>query len=152
VTGEVEVKRKVYTYITRGAELVVFRHTQHPEAGIQVPGGSLEPDEEPEVGALREAHEETGLEGLARAGFLGEFEFDLRPRGINQLHRRFFFHLRYEGETPERWLHYELTPSDGSPGPVEFELYWVRMPGEVPELMGGMGQALPELYRRIALS
>jgi hypothetical protein len=46
---------------------------------------------------------------------------------------------------PERWLHYELTPSDGSPGPIEFEFYWVRFPGEVPELVGDQGILLHKL-------
>ena len=38
--------QKVYAYITRGDRLLVFRHPYVPEAGIQVPGGSVESDED----------------------------------------------------------------------------------------------------------
>jgi len=62
---------KVVAFITRlgpaGLELCVF---EHPTAGIQLPAGTLEEGEEPLPGALREAHEETGLEGLEVTGTL----------------------------------------------------------------------------------
>lgn len=60
--------KKVYAYITRGEQLLVFNHVDFPEAGIQVPGGTLEPDELPESAVLREALKETGLEGLQQIG------------------------------------------------------------------------------------
>jgi 8-oxo-dGTP pyrophosphatase MutT (NUDIX family) len=43
-----------------------------PEAGFQVPAGTLEDGEEPERGVLREAMEETGLTRLEVVAFLGE--------------------------------------------------------------------------------
>jgi hypothetical protein len=39
------MKNKVIAYITQGKRLLVFRHTQAPEAGIQVPGGTIEEPE-----------------------------------------------------------------------------------------------------------
>ena len=57
-------RNKVYAYITRGDHLLVFRHVDFPEAGIQIPGGTLEDGEEPDEAVLREAFEETGLEEL----------------------------------------------------------------------------------------
>ncbi len=43
------VKRKVLAYITREhndqMELLVFKHRDHPEAGLQVPGGTVEDSE-----------------------------------------------------------------------------------------------------------
>ena len=35
------VKRKVLAYVTRGDELLVFRHRDFPEAGLQVPAGTM---------------------------------------------------------------------------------------------------------------
>src|SRR5690348_18410922 len=64
--------QKALAYITWGNTLLVFSHPDFPEAGIQVPAGTIEPGEEPEAGALREAFEETGLSGLALVAFLGE--------------------------------------------------------------------------------
>lgn len=56
------IRRKVLAYITNRQRLLVFSHLDIPEAGIQVPGGTLEDGESPEEGVLREAYEETGLE------------------------------------------------------------------------------------------
>jgi len=54
---------KVTLFITRetpsGIELLMF---QHPNAGIQLPAGTVEIDEIPEQAAFREAFEETGLD------------------------------------------------------------------------------------------
>jgi 8-oxo-dGTP pyrophosphatase MutT (NUDIX family) len=56
---------KVTAFITRlganGPELCVF---DHPSAGVQLPAGTLGPDEDVCDGALREAFEETGLDDL----------------------------------------------------------------------------------------
>ncbi len=57
-------RERVLAYITQGDRLLVFRHTQSVEAGIQVPGGTVEPGESPEAAALREAQEESGLADL----------------------------------------------------------------------------------------
>jgi 8-oxo-dGTP pyrophosphatase MutT (NUDIX family) len=63
---------KVTALIVRGgsgeAELLLF---QHPHAGIQIPAGTIEPDETPETALLREAAEETGLTGFATVEPLG---------------------------------------------------------------------------------
>ena len=58
---------------------------------------------------------------------------------------RYFFHLEFCGEAPATWRHYENDPSDGSPAPIEFEFFWVRLPDEVPELSGGQGALLSEV-------
>ncbi len=71
---------KVTAFVTRrspltGAhELLVFRH---PDAGIQLPAGSVDPDERMEVAALREVVEETGLGEIALVGHLGTTVTDL---------------------------------------------------------------------------
>lgn len=139
------ISYKVMAYITHGDRLLVFRHTRYPEAGIQVPGGSMEPGEVPEEAVLREAQEETGLTGLEIRAFLGVQEVDLARWGLQGLQRRYVYHLQLAAEPADTWLHYELTPSDGTPGPIEFEFYWVRFPDEVPELAGDQGAFLGRL-------
>jgi ADP-ribose pyrophosphatase YjhB (NUDIX family) len=57
---------KVFAYIIRADHLLVFKHVDFPEAGIQIPGGTIESDELPEDDVLRESVEETGLERLHR--------------------------------------------------------------------------------------
>ena len=142
---------KVLAYITHRGRLLVFRQPDFPEAGIQVPGGSVEPGEALEAAVLREALEETGLDGLQLVRFLGAREFDGRERGRDELHVRRFYHLRCTGaEPPEMWRHAEHTPSDGSPGPITFELFWAPLPASVPDLIAGMGVLLPELITSLA--
>ena len=69
-------RERVYAYITHGTRLLVFTETDCPEAGLQVPAGTLEPGEDPRSGVLREAEEETGLSNLELLGLVGELECD----------------------------------------------------------------------------
>jgi 8-oxo-dGTP pyrophosphatase MutT (NUDIX family) len=136
---------KVYAYVTCGDYLLVFEHTHFPEAGIQVPGGTIEEGESIEEAVLREAIEETGLEQLSIQSYLGISEFDLAEVGDTGIHQRHFFHLQYSGSVQARWRHFEKNPSDGYPEPIEFEFYWVRFPDEVPDLIAGQGAFLSKL-------
>jgi 8-oxo-dGTP diphosphatase len=145
------VKRKVYAYITHRDRLLVFSHPNAPEAGIQVPGGSLEDHESPEAGVLREAIEESGRTDLEVVSFLGEVARDMADVGRAEVHERFFFHLRCTGAPPERWRHGEFSPSEGGPEPIPFDFFWVPLPDGVPELIADMGQMLPALLTHDSL-
>jgi len=99
---------------------------------------------------LREAREETGLRDLVPVRYLGEQRRDLRDFGRDEIHHRRFYHLRCAGTPPERWHHFEADPSEGDPGPIEFERFWVRLPDEVPELSADHGALLPRLIETLA--
>ena len=144
-----EIKRKAFAYITNGSQLLVFKHLDQPEAGIQVPAGTIKADETSEVAALREAYEETGLAGLALVSFLGYQERDMSDYGKAEIHQRYFYHLRYEGAALELWQHSELDPSDGTLEPIVFELYWVAVPEGLPELIAEHGKFLDLLAERL---
>jgi len=137
------LKHKVLAYITHGERLLIFSHPDAPEAGLQVPAGTLEPGEDPAAGVMREAFEETGLSGLRLNAFLGEYDQEFPALGA--VHHRRFYHLICEETPPERWIHYEWHPSDGSPAPIRFEFFWVPLPDGVPELVSGHGRMLPGL-------
>ncbi|HVL07339.1 MAG TPA: GNAT family N-acetyltransferase [Acidimicrobiales bacterium] len=98
---------KVVAFITRpaptGAELLVF---YHPNAGVQVPAGTLEAAENPLDGARREAWEETGLDGLRLVTPLGQCTEG--PAGERV---RYFFHFVSEVETAGDW--WVVTPDGG---------------------------------------
>jgi 8-oxo-dGTP pyrophosphatase MutT (NUDIX family) len=136
---------KVYAYVTYEDKLLVFKHTHYPEAGIQVPGGTIEGDERPDEAILREVKEETGLNDLEVISYLGMWPFDLSLIGEQGIQHRHFFHLRYMGPILEVWRHYERTPFEGPYEQIEFEFYWVKLPEDVPELAGGQGVMLHEV-------
>ncbi len=56
---------KAYGFVLRegaqGRELLVFEHAGMPEAGLQVPGGTIEAGETPGEAVAREVLEESGL-------------------------------------------------------------------------------------------
>lgn len=138
------IKRKAFAYITYQQKLLVFSHPYEPEAGIQVPGGTIEEDESPEQAVLREAFEETGLTGLVLDGFLGEQERDMADSGREEIHHRYFYHLRYQGKPQVVWQHAERYPSDNHE-PHIFEFFWATLPDDVPELIADHGLMLPRL-------
>ena len=143
------VKHKAFAYITNGGRLLVFRHPLEPEAGIQVPAGTIQPGEAPEAAALREAFEETGLPNLVLASFLGEHCRSRADVGLAEVHPRYFFHLRCPGEPPESWRHYETDPSEGTRQPIPFDFFWAKLPDELPALIAGHDALIPRLLERL---
>ncbi len=147
--------RKAFAYITQDDSLLVFRHTDFPEAGIQVPAGTVEPGETPEAAVMREAHEETGLTGLTGlelVSFLGYRRRDMTDVGVQAVHHRYFYHLRCPGPTPATWRHAETHPHGAADTtPIRFDFYWAALPDGVPDLIAGHGELLGELLRAMGL-
>ena len=147
-------KRKVFAYLTHrdatGERLLVFSHPNAPAAGIQVPAGTVEDGESPEAAVLREGYEETGLADLVLVRFLGERVRDMADAGRDEVHHRFFFHLRCSGTPPERWQHWEEHPSEAPGARHLFECFWARLPDGVPVLATGHDALLPELLAHLA--
>ncbi len=128
------VREKVYAYITQGEQLLVFRHVDAPEAGIQVPGGTVQPGESLPEAVLREAFEETGLADLEIVSALGAAWYDTAARDKpGELHHRHFYHLRAAAPPPATWRHVERDPSDGGP-PILFEFSWMPL-AQAPDLL-----------------
>jgi 8-oxo-dGTP diphosphatase len=141
------VIHKVFTYITHQNRLLVFRHTDFPEAGIQVPAGTVMTDEDFDVAVLREAQEETGLYDLRIKTCLGEQIRNMEDFGKHEIHHRHFYHLLCGGDPPEQWQHDETDPSDGGSSPIHFEFFWAELPDQIPELIADHGFMLPALKK-----
>ena len=108
--------------------VVVPTAKNEPEAGVQVPAGTLEAEEDPWHAVLREAQEETGLDALQIVSYLGPHESTFEnEQGAPITVRRHFFHLQFHGQAPARWQHWEMTPSGGVEGPILFELWWASI-------------------------
>ena len=119
------VRSKVLAYVTRGEELLVFRHRDFPDAGLQVPAGTIEVGEDPQDAALREVREESGLTDVRVVGFLGRYLYDAAPHR-DEAHDRHVYHLELTGSAEQSWLHYETDPSDGGP-PIAFSFFWMSL-------------------------
>ena len=140
--------RKVFAYITARRSLLVFRQPHAPEAGIQVPAGTVEANEAVEEAVLREAFEETGLCNLTLSSFLGEQQRDMSDFERDEIHQRFFFHLEYSGTFVPDWQHEELYHSGPVPSmPTLFAFFWAPLPDGVPPLIADHGIMLPQLLR-----
>ena len=110
---------KAFAYITRGNTLLVFDHTDHPDAGTQVPGGTLEPDEAPEAAVLREAQEETGLGSLEIVRSLGVLEGNWAGRPA----RMHGFELSCAADVQDAWEHGEFSYAE----PIRFAFRWITI-------------------------
>ena len=137
------MRHRVILYITHGERLLVMTEPHDPEAGLQVPGGTLEPEEAPDAAAMREGFEETGLPDLSIVRFLGERREDLHPFGGDDQIHGYFYHLRAGGDPPERWRHLDRI-SAPEEGPIPFDLSWISL-REVPRLAANQGAFLSSL-------
>jgi 8-oxo-dGTP pyrophosphatase MutT (NUDIX family) len=143
---ELLVKRKAFAVITRGdepdREVLLLLHPEHPDAGIQLPAGTMRPGEDPLLAAVREAHEETGLVNLTVKGILGEALLDATPFGKAEVHHRTFIHLDCHYQTPTAWEHWEEDPDDLPGERIRFELRWFLLDDWLPLLLGDHGVGL----------
>jgi 8-oxo-dGTP pyrophosphatase MutT (NUDIX family) len=80
--------------------LLVFEHRDFPDAGTQVPAGTVYHDEDPAVAVVREVFEEAGVEARVVRG-LG-FTDALAPSG--EPRRNFYFELETD-EPRDAWEH-----------------------------------------------
>lgn len=110
--------------------LLVFSQPEAPEAGIQVPAGTIEPGEEPAVAAVRETEEETGFSGFLLGRLLDRCPLQERRSGRDELHDRWFFRLDPPAGLPDRWRHGECRASAGSESWIPFDFFWIDLDAE----------------------
>ncbi|MEO1655287.1 MAG: NUDIX domain-containing protein [Bacteroidota bacterium] len=122
-----QAKKKVLAYITRqsksSTELLIFSHRDYPEAGLQVPGGSLEAGESLEEGLIREVKEESGLSQFKAIQYLGESQYTAIEK--EEIHLRHFFQLHFEGNGPDAFTH--LVRAGEEDKGLVFQYYWVDL-------------------------
>lgn len=116
-------------------ELLVFDHVGMPEAGTQVPAGTVEPGETPAQAVVREILEETGLAQVQVARFIGRFRWFCALR--REVHDRHVFVLTPNQPLPDQWLH---TVSAGvEDAGLVFSCYWLDADAAESALTGDQG-------------
>ncbi len=142
------VRQKVLAYITRErngrTELLVFDHVDFPDAGTQVPAGSIDPGESPDQAVVREALEEVGVEGLRIVSYLGCHPFQV-PEG-EALHMRHVYHLTTDRQLPDSWIHV-VSAGVGDKG-MRFRCFWMAPADAVSALSGAQGAYLRPLLEQ----
>lgn len=136
------VRHKVLAYLLRttdGApEVAVFDHVDYPEAGTQVPSGTIDPGESPQDACLREVAEEAGITDAQILAKIGVFEFVHHHR--RERHHRHVFALAVPTEVPDEWIH-EVSGSGGDRG-LKFRFSWMDASEAVSRLVAEQGTYL----------
>ncbi|WP_028400028.1 NUDIX hydrolase [Ectobacillus panaciterrae] len=100
-------KKKVYAYVTREKEeniqLLVHTHRDVPEAGVQVPGGTVENGESLEEALLREILEESGLKHIAVEDLVADELIYVKEK--DEYQKRYFYHVTLTTDVKEEWSH-----------------------------------------------
>jgi ADP-ribose pyrophosphatase YjhB (NUDIX family) len=121
------MRHKILAYITRHhkgqQQLLVFTHRDDPEAGVQVPAGTVEPGEPIEAALFREVHEESGLAEVELVRKLAEHE------EVEWGNIRHVFHLVAPNGAPDRWTH--VVDGKGEDAGMAFEYFWVELGSRV---------------------
>lgn len=138
------LKHKVFAYITRihhqTQEILVFEHRDYPEAGIQVPAGTIEENELPIDALKREVKEETGLEIDDEIRFMGNRAFIHLAK--NEIHNRFFYQVNFKGDCPRQFQH--TVTGKGEDENLVFNFSWMNL-NELPSLIADHDAMLSEI-------
>ncbi|EMX0191254.1 NUDIX domain-containing protein [Bacillus cereus] len=141
-------KKKVHAYITREKEgvmqLLVFKHRDIHEAGIQVPGGTIDEGETLEAAILREVQEESGLRHLCIERFLADYIIHVKEK--QEYEKRHFFHVTLLTDVKDTWEH--IVSAGKKDQGLAFSYEWVNI-AKCPELAGKQGEflhLLDEIY------
>ncbi|MBO1579413.1 NUDIX domain-containing protein [Bacillus sp. XF8] len=132
-------KKKVYAYITREKEgvtqLLVFTHRDMPEAGIQVPGGTVDEGEKLEAAVLREVLEESGIRHLCIERFIDDYIIYVKEK--QEYQKRHFFHISLLTDVKDMWEHI-VSAGEEDEG-LTFCYEWVDI-AKCPVLTGNQGE------------
>ena len=136
---------KVLSYVIRaganGDELLVFEHAGHPEAGMQVPAGTIEPGESAEQAAVRELREESGLSGLSIVGIIDQYAWQHPTTGNRHCRRVIQFDAG--SGLPDTWRH-TATGSAEEEGLI-FCFRWITLAEAMERLACDQGRSLRQL-------
>lgn len=142
------VRDKVVAYLVRFTggvtQVAVFDHVDAPEAGTQVPAGTMEEGESPEAACLRELTEESGVTSARILRCVGTYDYVHQTR--QELHRRHVFLVTALEDLPETWTHVVTGP--GLDRDMPFRFFWLPAEELPTRLAGEQGAYLEDAVMR----
>ena len=134
--------RKAFVYLVRAdrprPRLLVFDSLD--EAGLEVPKGSVETGETLEEAALREVHEESGIERIRVVRTLGTTLYDRE--------QQHFLLAEVEGKLPERFEH--TVTGSGVDRDLRYCFRWIPVDRSLAErLVQGCGAFVDALIEAV---
>ena len=139
---------KVLAYVTRTrngrTELLVFDHRDAPQAGVQVPAGSIEVGEMPSDAAMRELREETGLANARPVGRIDVYEWE--DPETHRWHRRHVYQFEAPSDAPDSWEHV-VTAGEDDHG-MKFDCRWLPVDVAETELSSEQGASVRRIISR----
>jgi 8-oxo-dGTP pyrophosphatase MutT (NUDIX family) len=135
--------KKAYGYVTRvrdeKTQVLVFRHKDIPEAGIQIPKGTVKEDEDTYNAVIREIKEETGIQSFEVNNLISE---DYWENDDGAIHNRYFYKIICN-EFADEWEH---NPTGGGEEKgLTFQFFWISSDEEV-ELIRGHADYLKPIF------
>lgn len=124
--SEQKLEQKVLAYICRFNQglwqLLVFDHDKtFPDAGVQIPGGTVEKGEALQVALEREIFEESGLQNLMIVSQIDQYDFQNPATGKTQ--QRHVFLALAPNEERDQWTHH--VKGSGEDSTLIFHFRWM---------------------------
>ncbi|HET6400667.1 MAG TPA: NUDIX domain-containing protein [Candidatus Kapabacteria bacterium] len=138
--------KKVLAYLTQGERLLVFQQPASPTAGIQVPAGTIEANEQPLEAIIREVTEETGLTDFIINSKLGIYYYDMSAFR-KEIQERHVYHIILNESTPSEWRHFETDGGKSIEQAITFDFFWIPIDSSI-QLAAGQGLVLSKLSLR----
>lgn len=122
---EKEPVYKVTAYITRfhngTQQLLVFKEEGYEYLGLQVPGGTVENNEDLLNAVIREVKEESGITNLTNIALLGDYTYSSEK--LQSLVKRYYYQM--EATSPDQFT-YIVQSNDEDNGWI-YNYFWVDM-------------------------
>jgi 8-oxo-dGTP pyrophosphatase MutT (NUDIX family) len=137
--------KKAYGYVTRvkddKTQVLVFRHKGIPQAGIQIPKGTVKvkEDEDTYNAVIREIKEETGIRGFEVEKLIAE---DYWQNDDGAIHNRYFYKIVCN-EIADEWEHNPT--GGGEESGLIFQFFWISS-DEAIELIRGHADYLKLIF------
>jgi 8-oxo-dGTP pyrophosphatase MutT (NUDIX family) len=137
-----ETVYKVTAYLTRfnngKQQLLVFKEIEFEHLGLQVPGGTVEKNEDLLDALKREVKEESGITDLLNINLLGEYSYnsDKLKRNV----KRFYYQM--EAICFENFTH--IVQSNDEDNGWIYNYFWIDLE-EKPTLFGYLGVHLDKI-------